>query len=92
LGPRILAVRKGNYKLVVDFGAGREELFDLQADPREENPLPLDTAKPVWRALLELARKHVAESRKARDFDRRMGSQLRELRIEWSHSAIGVPN
>ncbi len=92
VGPRILAVRKGHHKLVVDFETSGEELFDLEADPREENPLPLDAAKRVRRALLESARKHVVESRKARDFDRRMGSQLRELRIEWAHSASSVPN
>lgn len=92
VGPRILAVRKGNYKLVVDFAAGQEQLFDLRSDPRETLPLPLDAVKPVRRTLLELARKHVAESRKARDFDRRMGSQLRELRIEWAHSASSAPN
>jgi hypothetical protein len=92
VGPRILAVRKGSHKLVVDFAAGGEQLFDLKSDPQENHPLPVDAARPVRRGLLELARKHVAESRKARDFDRRMGSQLRELRIEWAHSASSVPN
>ena len=92
VGPRILAVRKGNYKLVVDFAAGEEQLIDLKCDPHEGNPLPLDAAKPVRRALLEVARKHVAESRKARDIDRWMGSQLRELRIEWAHSVSSAPN
>lgn len=92
VGPRVLAVRKGNHKLVVDFAAGEEQLFDLKSDPNENSPLPLDAARPVRRALLELARKHVAESPKARDFDRRMGSQLRELRIEWAHSVSSAPN
>ena len=92
VGPRILAVRKGNYKLVVDFAAGEEQLIDLKSDPHERNPLPLDAAKPVRRELLEVARKHVAESRKARDIDRWMGSQLRELRIEWAHSVSSAPN
>jgi uncharacterized sulfatase len=92
VGPRILAVRKGNHKLVVDFAAGVEELFDLKADPQEYHPLPRETAIPVRRALLELARKHVTESHKARDFDRRLGSQLRELRLEWAHSASDALN
>jgi len=87
MGPRILGVRNENHKLVVDFAAGAEQLFDLTADPGEKNPRPLEAEKPVRRGLLELARKHVMESRKARDFDKRMGSQLRELRIEWAHSA-----
>lgn len=92
VGPRILVVRKGNYKLVVDFAAGEEQLFELKLDPGEKSPLPVDAAKPVRRELLELARKHVAESREARDFDRWMGSQLRELRIEWAHSVSSAPN
>ena len=87
MGSRILAVRKGSHKLVVDFAAGVEQLFDLNLDPLENNPLPMRTAKPVRRALLECARKHVAESHKSRDSDRRLGSQLRELRLEWAHSA-----
>ena len=91
-GPRILAARKGNHKLVVDFAGGEEQLFDLKGDAGENHPLPMDVAKPVRRGLLEVARKHVTESRKARDFDSRMRSQVRELRIEWAHSASSVPN
>ncbi len=92
MGPRILAVRKGRHKLVVDFAAGEEQLFDLKSDPQENNPLPLDTAKPVRRVLLESARKHVAESHKSRDFDRRLSAQLRELRLDWAHSAANALN
>jgi arylsulfatase A-like enzyme len=92
VGPRILAVRKGNYKLVVDFTEGVEQLFDLNSDPYENDPLGLDTAKPIRRMLLECARKHVVESHKSRDFDRRMGSQLRELRLEWAQSVSSAPN
>jgi len=81
--PRILAVRKGNDKLVIDFASGTEQLFDLKSDPRECSPLPLHAAKPIRRHLLECSRRHVAESRKSRDFDRRFESQLRDLRLEW---------
>ena len=92
MGPRLLAVRKGNHKLVVDFAAGEEQLFDLNADPQEINPLPLNTAKPVRRLLLESARKHVTESRKSRDFERRLSAQLRELRLDWAHSTADALN
>ncbi len=91
-GPRLLAVRKGSHKLVVDFGSGEEQLFDLKSDPGENAPLPSDMAKPIRRALLECARKHVAESHKSRDFDRRLGTQLRELRLEWAHSTSNSLN
>ena len=86
-GPRILAVRKGAHKLVLDFGNGVDQLFDLESDPGENDPLSLEAAKPVRKALLQSARRHVVESHQSRDFDRRMGSQLRELRLEWAHSA-----
>jgi Arylsulfatase A and related enzymes len=33
-GPRILAVRFRNFKLVIDFGTASEELFDLASDPQ----------------------------------------------------------
>ena len=36
LASRILAVRKGEYKLVINFALGTDELYDLSSDPREE--------------------------------------------------------
>lgn len=92
VGPRILAVRRGPHKLVVDFSSGEDQLFDLESDPAETRPLPLDAAKPVRRALLESARKHIAESQKSRDFEKRISTQLRELRIDWASSTAGVLN
>ncbi|HZP16775.1 MAG TPA: sulfatase [Terriglobales bacterium] len=86
-GARILAVRQGDFKLVIDFAAGAEQLFDLRSDPSERNPLPVDTEKPVRKRLLECAKRHVAESHQSRDFDRRHASRLRDLRLEWAHPA-----
>lgn len=87
LGPRILAVRKDNFKLVLDFASSRDQLFDLHSDPGEMRPLPQDVAAGVSKELLECARRHVAESHKSRDFDRRHAMLLRDLRLEWAHSA-----
>ncbi|HEX6803120.1 MAG TPA: sulfatase [Terriglobales bacterium] len=87
LGPRILAVQKGNYKLVVDFATGLEELFHLDADPKELSPLPLGEASATRKELLQFARKHLAESHQSRDFDRRQALLVRDLRLEWAHSA-----
>lgn len=87
LGPRILAVRKNNFKLIVDFASGGEDLFDLHSDPAEMNPLPPDAHAAVRKGLLDSARRHIAESRKSRDFDRRNAMLLRDLRLEWAHSA-----
>jgi arylsulfatase A-like enzyme len=91
-GPRMLAVRKGNYKLVINFSLGTEEFFDLQSDPHERNPIPSHLENRVHRDLLECARKHLAESHKSRDFDRRNASLLRDLRLEWAHPATSAPN
>jgi arylsulfatase A-like enzyme len=90
-GARILAVQNGNYKLVIDFSSGADQLFDLQRDPLEQQPIPPQTAKSARKQLLECARRHVVESHKSRDFDRRTASMLRDLRLEWAHPAI-TPN
>lgn len=92
VAPRILAVRKGSYKLVINLNSDREQLFDLQSDPREQGPLPIESAGAIGRSLLEHARKHLVESHKSRDIDRRIGSQLRDLRLEWAHSTANGPN
>jgi len=86
VAPRILAVRKANFKLVIDFSSDTDRLFDLELDPDARHPLGNEEVKPIRRELLNLAKKHLAESQKSRDFDHRLGSQLRDLRIEWAHS------
>lgn len=91
IAPRILAVRSQNYKLVLDFASSREQLFDLASDPHERSALNPNEAVAIRRQLLQRARKHLVESQKSRDFDRRFESQLRDLRIEWAHSATS-PN
>lgn len=91
VAPRILSVRKGHHKLIVDFSSCILQLFDLKADPAELTPLNLEAAKPIRRELLVHARKFLAVSQKSRDFESRLGSQLRELRIEWAHP-IASPN
>ena len=37
--PRALAVRKGDFKMIVDFDSSLIELYDLRRDPREANNL-----------------------------------------------------
>jgi arylsulfatase A-like enzyme len=85
LGPRILAVRNGSHKLVIDFSSGTDQLFDVDADPSEKCPIPAGSSNDVRRELLELAHRHVVESHKSRDFDRRQAMQLHDLRLEWAH-------
>lgn len=90
IGPRILSLRKDNYKLVSDFSAGSYQLFDLAADPQERNPLSEDSLLAVRKQMLDWTRKHVAESYQSRDSNRRVAVQLRDLRLEWAQPAASV--
>ena len=90
LGPRILSVRLGQYKLVMNFASGSTTLYDLDRDPEETTPLPLGAAEEVRRKLLQHARRHLVESSQSRDFDRRLASQVREYRLELARSAAHV--
>jgi arylsulfatase A-like enzyme len=92
LAPRLLAVRKGEYKLVVNFAAGTEDLFDLNSDPKELRPLPMKPASEVRRNLLECAKKHVTDSYKTRDLDLRLAALARDLRQEWAQPIPSRPN
>ena len=92
LAPRLLAVRKGEYKLVINFLSGTDQLFELSSDPGEAHPLPWGTASNVRKHLLECAKKHVAESHKSRDLEIRLAAQTRELRTKWTQTAASRPN
>ncbi len=89
LHPRLLAVREGRYKLVVDFKSpAREQLFDLESDPAERHPLPTDSnnnsERMARRRLLERARQHLDESLRSRDSAYRVAARLRDVRLEWA--------
>lgn len=92
IGPRILAVRKASYKIVIHFSTGTDELFDLRSDPAERTPLPVGTLPAIRKDLLDCAHKHVTESYKSRDFDKRQAMQMRDLRLEWAHSPAHIAN
>jgi arylsulfatase A-like enzyme len=91
-GPRILAVRARNFKLVIDFGTMSEELFDLAADPAESRALPEDAEPLVRRRLLESAKQHLTESRRPESAESRLYSQLRNLSQEWMEPPASRPN
>ncbi|HEY8669921.1 MAG TPA: sulfatase-like hydrolase/transferase, partial [Terriglobales bacterium] len=82
-GPRILAVRVRNFKLVIDFEMASEELFDLSSDPAESRALAEDAEPLVRRRLLASAKKHLAESRRPENAESRLYSQLRNFSQEW---------
>ena len=83
-GSRVLAVRDARYKLILNFDAGPDQLFDLQTDPEELSALPSDEAKEARRRLLERAHKHITESLRAREMGARAALLLREIALECS--------
>jgi arylsulfatase A-like enzyme len=90
LAPRLLAVRKGDYKLVIDFAAGTDELFELSSDPGEAHPLR--SASDARKHLMECAKKHITEAQDTRNLDLRLAAQVRELRAEWAQTSTSRPN
>jgi arylsulfatase A-like enzyme len=82
VGPRIFAVRDTRYKLVFNFETGTEELFDLQSDPGELRPLPLNSQEEVRKRLLKRMAQHMAESSQRRDAQRRSAAILRDIVLE----------
>ena len=81
-GPRVLSVREARFKLVLHFDPLTDELYDLEADPAEEVPLPPTDHKPERRRLLGMARQHLRQSAERRDVPARVRARLRELRFE----------
>jgi len=51
LAPRVLCVRGARHKMIVRFPSGRADLFDLERDPGEKNPLP-ESVEPQTRAKM----------------------------------------
>jgi arylsulfatase A-like enzyme len=82
--PRLLAVRAGDYKLVMNFSDRTEQLFDLRSDPEERTPLPPGKAAETRRFLLQCAKQHIAESRESRNGELRLAAQVRDLRAAWA--------
>jgi hypothetical protein len=73
------------------FDPPKEELYDLEADPGEQAPLPATSQKTVRRRLLEIAREHLRRTLGQRDEKARAGARLREIRLEWTNSAVESP-
>jgi arylsulfatase A-like enzyme len=87
LGPRVLSVRESRFKLVLHFNPQREDLYDLEGDAKEQNPLPPSAQKPVRQRMLEAARTHLRDSIERRDPSARLRARLRELQLEWAKPA-----
>ena len=91
LQARLLAVREARYKMVLDFHSANEQerLYDLDADPGEQRPLPPGAEKPVRRRLLDRARQHILDSAQSRDAAYRVAARLRDLRLAAANGHFG---
>jgi arylsulfatase A-like enzyme len=88
-GARLLAVREARYKLLLDFDAHTEHLFDLDADPGEQAPLPNIAGKPERRRLLEAALAHLRKSSARQTSEAYLRACLRDIGLSLS-SRSGV--
>ena len=79
---RVMAVREQQYKLIIDFDRGTDELFDLSADPKEQSPLPGDSAKSPRARLLRYARQRLQRPLHSEHSPLRLAGRLRDLRLE----------
>ena len=80
-------VRDQRYKLILHFDPRAEALYDLEADSKEQTPLPASNAKNIRRRLLEIARDHLRSSVAQQDTAARLRARLRELQVEWGARA-----
>jgi len=87
LGGRLLAIREARYKLVLNFDANSEHLFDLEADPGERTPLPRATANPARRRLLEAALAHLRQTGTRQNSEAYVKVRLREIGFDLSRVA-----
>jgi arylsulfatase A-like enzyme len=83
LGERLLSVRTARHKLIVRIETGSvEELFDLEADPKEDRPLLPEAQKEVRAQLLQVARTHMRKISDERRATVRLKARLGDLRMQ----------
>lgn len=80
LRPRLLAVRDRRYKLVIRFGEGKEDLYDLSSDLQERSPLQPEIEVGERIRLLQVAREHLRKTARNRHSGLAISARLRELR------------
>ncbi len=86
-GARLLAVREARYKLLLNFDTRAQLLFDLEADPREQAPLPDAAAKPERRRFLEAALAHLRSATTRQPSEAYLRARLREIDLNSTGAA-----
>ena len=87
MGNRVLAVRDSRFKLMMNFGASHDSLFDLQNDPDELHPWPANSEKEIRSQMLAIAHRHISESMKGRNDDFVLSARIHEVQRQWSRPA-----
>lgn len=83
MGARLLGIRTSGHKLTMRMGAAStEDLYDLQADPAEKQPIEPTARKEIRRQALSLARKHMEEVVSSENVKLRLKARLQDLRVE----------
>jgi arylsulfatase A-like enzyme len=76
---RLLAVRDGELKLVINFSEKRDYLYDLKNDPGENSPLLPGVRTRERARLLQVAHQHLRETGERQKQDLRLRALLRDL-------------
>ncbi|MFY9558893.1 MAG: sulfatase [Terriglobales bacterium] len=87
-GGRLLVVQDKRYKLVLDFDRREEQLFDLERDPQELQPLPRAAEKPARARLLRAALQHLEGSTRQPKAELAIRARVRQIGLEWKHSKM----
>ncbi len=77
---RLLTIRDRQYKLVLRFEGGKDELYEVKHDPDECSTVPESVSTKERARLLRVAANHLRESRQTRDSDLVMRARVREIR------------
>lgn len=84
---RTLTVRGRRFKLVLRFGAGKDEMFDLENDPPERTSLPESASVEERLQLLNIALHHLRKTRLNRDNNLVLAARIREIQSSLAHEA-----
>jgi arylsulfatase A-like enzyme len=81
--PRLLSIRTERYKLIMSFASSvQEQLYDLEADPLERQPIPPDVGQKAREHLLKAGQEHLRKTSESRDAMARLKFRLRDIRVE----------
>ena len=76
---RLVTVRSGDHKLVLNFNKRTDCMYDLKNDPEERSPIPIGSLPQERVRLLQAARTHLHKTPREQHADLRLRALLREI-------------